>query len=214
MFVAFCGMDGSGKTTQLELLATRLRESGTDVLCTKQPSSWYRSDPVVRSFLNMEGQGDELLVQELALFAAADRVRHVRTQILPSLERGETVLTDRYVFSTYAYFLARGIRDIEWLKALNRAAPLPDLTFFLDVSPKEARDRIIARDGGVRKKEELDLERMSAVRSGFLGMVWGATPNFFLLDGTRSISSLAEEIWASVDDAQNRRELQSASRIQ
>jgi dTMP kinase len=191
-FVAFCGIDGSGKTTQVaaahEYLATT-----ADVLLTKQPTDLYRNDPDVRALLDMRS-GGELLTAELALLAAFDRARHVRTQILPALTGAGCVITDRYVYSTYSYFMARGIGDLAWLKDINRLAPEPDLTIYIDVDPELAATRIIARDGSSRKREELDLVRMTTVRNYFLSQPWGTSERFQVLDGAQP----KEEVTADV----------------
>jgi dTMP kinase len=181
-FVAFCGIDGSGKTTQVaaahEYLATT-----ADVLLTKQPTDLYRNDADVRALLDMR-TGGALLIAELALLSAFDRARHVRTQILPALAGDGCVITDRYVYSTYSYFMARGINDLGWLKDINRLAPEPDLTIYIDVEPQVAATRIIARDGSSRKREELDLVRMTKVRDYFLEQPWGTSERFQVVDGS------------------------------
>lgn len=181
-FIAFCGIDGSGKTTQLHRVEDLLTQSGS-VLCTRQPTDLYRQDSAVRQLLNLE-KVDQEIVRELALFSAFDRLRHLRTVVYPRLAVGDAVLTDRYVYSTYSYFMARGVHDLDWLKSINRHAPEPDLVFYLDVPPDVAATRIIARDGASCKREEIDMDRMAAVRSIFLSQPWGKSNRFHVLDGT------------------------------
>lgn len=191
MLIAFCGIDGSGKTTQLVELEKALINNNYSVYRTKQPSDWYRKDDRVRKILNQECV-DDMLSRELALFAATDRLRHIQTEIMPHEKRGEVVLTDRYVFSTYAYFMARGIDDFEWLQALNRFVPMPDITFYIDIDVNCALQRIIARDGKFTKKEETDLDTMSKVRTTFLQQPWGEMNDYYVLDGTKSIKEISE----------------------
>lgn len=193
-FVVFCGIDGSGKTTQLNRLAVEL--APRPVLVTREPTDSYRSDPDVRRYLNLEVAGPEAqeLLTEMAVFSAFDRLRHLRRAIRPALRAGTHVLCDRYVYSAYAYMAARGVDDLRWLMQLNRHCDKPDLVFYLDVEPELAARRIIARDGSSRKREELHLARMEAVRGQFLAQRWGASQGFSVLDGARGKDDLAMEI--------------------
>ncbi len=192
-FVAFCGIDGSGKTTQVKNAQAHLAAGGTPVLVTKQPTDLYRNDPDVRALLDLRRSG-AALTAELALLAAFDRARHVRTQILPALADGGCVISDRYVYSTYSYFLARGLDDLPWLKAINRLAPEPDLTVYIDVAPELAAERIVARDGSSRKREELDIARMTQVRRSFLEQPWGRSDRFVVVDGAASVDAVSAEV--------------------
>lgn len=191
--VAVCGIDGSGKTTQIERAVDHLRSLDHEVLATRQPTDRYRQDPTVRAALDLQLDFREI-APELALFAAFDRLRHLREVVVPALDAGTWVVTDRYVYSSYAYFLSRGIADVEWLAALNRHAPRPDLTIVVDVPPELAAARIIRRDGSSRKREELDLERMTAVRAAFRDQPWGGHESYHLVDGTEP----ADIVWQSV----------------
>jgi dTMP kinase len=73
----------------------------------------------------------KLSALQLALLAATDRMKHVNEVILPKIAQGYTVVSDRYVFSTYAYMSARGA-DLDWLMEINKFAPIPDMTFYID----------------------------------------------------------------------------------
>lgn len=196
--VAVCGIDGSGKSTQIASVVEHLGRRGP-VVSTRQPTDLYRQDPLVRSMLDLDVEDREIAVPELALFAAFDRVRHVRTTVLPALRVGSAVVSDRYVYSTYAYFLARGIVDIDWLVAVNRHAPEPDLVVYLDVEPAVAARRIIARDGNSSKREELDLDRMAAVRCAFLDQPWGSSERYHVVDGAQPLAAVTAEVRALVD---------------
>jgi len=109
-----CGIDGSGKSTQISNLARYLEEKSYEVVKTRQPTDMYRQDAVVRAALNLD-ISPHVVAEELALFSAFDRARHIREVINPALAQGKIVLSDRYVYSTFAYFLSRGLTDIEWL---------------------------------------------------------------------------------------------------
>lgn len=195
--VAVCGIDGSGKTTQLQHLCNRLSAS-REVVRTRQPTDLYRGDPLVRRMLDQRTD-DMHVLHELALFAAFDRARHLREIVRPALDRGATVVTDRYVYSSYAYFLARGLPDVAWLVAINRDVPEPDLTIYLDVPPELAIRRVHRRDGASKKREEVDVERMSLVREHFLARPWGPSDRYFVVDGTRSCDVVTKSIDEIVD---------------
>ncbi|HET9186484.1 MAG TPA: dTMP kinase [Acidothermaceae bacterium] len=192
-FVAICGIDGSGKTTQVGVARDYLRTTTSDVLVTKQPTDLYRNDPEVRALLDLR-RDSAYLTAELALLAAFDRARHIRTQILPALAADGCVISDRYVYSTYCYFMARGITDLGWLRAINRLAPVPDLTIYIDVPPELAAQRVIARDGSSRKREELDINRMTTVRSYFLDQPWGRSDRFHTVDGAAPVEAVSDEV--------------------
>jgi dTMP kinase len=188
-----CGIDGSGKTTQVGVARDYLLTTTPNVLLTKQPTDLYRNDPEVRALLDMR-RDSAYLTSELALLAAFDRARHIRTQIMPALADDGCVISDRYVYSTYCYFLARGIADLGWLKAINRLAPEPDLVVYIDVPPEVAAQRVIARDGSSRKREELDLARMTTVRSHFVEQPWGRSDRFHTVDGTAPVDEVSTQV--------------------
>lgn len=149
MFITFEGLDGSGKTTQAELLADRLRGEGREVVLTREPGGTELGERVRELLL----EGEEISAwAEAALFAAA-RAELVARVIRPALERGADVICDRYVDSSLAYQgVARGL-GMEPVLALNRPATgdlLPDRTFLLLVEP----DVAAARSGSDRIERE------------------------------------------------------------
>jgi dTMP kinase len=188
-FFVFCGLDGSGKTTQANLLVQRLEKEMFSVYLTSEPTPWYLRDPFVQNYF-AEGQTDEHGLAALALFSAADRARHVREVIIPNLNAGKMVISSRYVFSAYAYFFARGLRDQTWLESINRYAIDPDLTFFLDLEPEVALSRIAQR-GDKAKREEMNLPRIREIRQRFLSF---ASDNFYILDANRDEGELHQQI--------------------
>ena len=188
-FIVLSGIDGSGKTTQVEKLEGGLRESGYSVVTTKQPTEWYLGDSFVRSYFRRD-DNELLRLAALALFSASDRARHVYETIIPNLHAGKIVISSRYVFSAYAYFLARGISDIEWLMTINRYAIQPDITFFMDLPARVSLNRIVSRDG-VPRKEEQDLMRMSEIRQHFLSF---QSDKFIVVNGERDQEIIRQEI--------------------
>jgi dTMP kinase len=188
-FFVFCGLDGSGKTTQAKLLAQRLEKEMLSTCLTSEPTSWYLMDPFVQKYF-AEGRTDEHGLAALALFSAADRARHVREVVLPNLGAGKIVISSRYVFSAYAYFFARGLRDQTWLEIINRYAVDPDLAFFLDLEPEVALSRIVKR-GDKAKREEMDIPKLREIRQRFLSFV---SDNFRILDANQDQDELHQQI--------------------
>ena len=178
--LVLCGIDGSGKTTQADLLERYLSSVGQQVFMTSEPTPWYLGDPLVRSYFSGQ-EVDERGLAALALFAAADRTRHVAEVILPQLNAGKVVVSSRYVHSTYAYFHGRGLRDHEWLATINRYAIEPDLVFFLDIAPEEVARRV-AKRGDKTRKEEVNLSRLRDIREKYLSF---ASDTFHVLDGSQ-----------------------------
>lgn len=189
ILLVFCGLDGSGKTTQAKLLAQRLEEAMFQICLTSQPTLWYLKDPFVQKYFE-EGTTDEYGIASLALFSAADRARHLSEVILPNLNAGKVVISSRYVFSAYTYFFARGLRDQVWLEAINRYAIEPDLTFFLDLEPEVALRRVAKRGDRV-KREELDFARLQEVRQRFVSF---ASDNYRILDANQDQKKLHQRI--------------------
>lgn len=188
LLIVFCGIDGSGKSTQEELLAQRLRADGQQILQTKQPTDAYRENPLVREYLD---SGENAYgMTGLALLAAADRQAHVGNVILPTLATGTHVLCNRYLYSSIAYFSARGLEE-NFVRTINKDVPTPDLTVLTDIDPVTARRRVVSRDGSVLKFEERDLEFMGAVRAAFLR---NADASFLILDGTQPAADLHAQV--------------------
>lgn len=199
--IAFCGLDGSGKTTQLELARRGLEDRGIEVVATRQPTDWYRQDKTVRGYLDKgENRATAYFQNELALFAAADRLRHIRAIIRPALDRGAVVLTDRYVYSSYAYFAARGVRDnLAWLQEINSFAPDPDAAFFLDVPVPVAIARVLSRDGAKLKFEERRTEIFEEVRNHLLHQPWGKNDFYHVIDGQLDAALVHTQIMTTLD---------------
>ena len=133
MFITFEGMDGAGKTTQIRLLQERLERAGERVAVTREPGGNALAEKIRALLLDPESEMDPLT--EAYLYAAA-RAEHVRRVILPALQRGETVLCDRYLDSSLAYQgYGRGLGE-ETVRRINVQAVagcLPDRTYLLRV---------------------------------------------------------------------------------
>ncbi|MEW6522845.1 MAG: dTMP kinase [Bacillota bacterium] len=157
------GIDGSGITTQAQALGSWLSSQGHPVLVTKEPTC----GPVgklLRQALSGDLHLDEATV---ALLFAADRHEHVSREVLPALEQGIHVISDRYYLSSLAY-QSSGLKA-RWLAELNTHCPRPDLTVFLDVPSRVALARVHRRGAALEIYEQQDtLER---VRSRYHGLI-------------------------------------------
>ena len=184
MLIAIEGIDGSGKTTQVDLLAKSLREQNKPVVTSKEPTDGVYGRKLRESaFTGRMGPQ-----QELELFIK-DRRDHVENLIEPNLKLGMIVILDRYYFSTIAYQSARGL-DPEMIRAKNeKFAPRPDLLFILDVSVTESLKRIGVRDGEGNNFE--GLENLTNCREVFLTMTG---PGIFHIDAERAPGALHQEI--------------------
>lgn len=165
-FIVFEGFDGVGKTSQLTLLANHIRRIGRPVLCTRQPTDEYRSNPFVRKFLDSSGDPSSDDAHELAILSARDRSMHSSAVIVPALRAGIDVLCDRYLFSALAFFQARGISE-ETILRLNVALPRPNLTIYLDLDAQQIMARLKRRDDEKLKREERDLLYVKSVLNHF-----------------------------------------------
>jgi dTMP kinase len=161
MFVTFEGLDGSGKTTQLELLRGHLEESGREVVVTREPGGTELGERIRELLLH----GPDMSAwAEATLFAAA-RAELVERVIAPARERGADVLCDRYVDSSLAYQgLARGL-GLDAVLELNLAAVqgvMPDRTFLLLVDPAVAGGRIGGRPDRIEREDDEFRTRVDA----------------------------------------------------
>jgi dTMP kinase len=159
--IAFDGLDGSGKTTQLARLALRLRAAGHDVLETREPTDgvWGRR---VRA---MARSGERVAPEEELRWFLEDRAEHVERDIAPALAAGRTVLTDRYTLATVAYQGARGLDWRELLADAEARFPLPDLVVLVEVEVRAGMARIHARGEPAEPsfEEQSFLEQVAAV---------------------------------------------------
>ena len=189
--ISIVGFDASGKTTQVEELGKRFRELGHEVVETRQPTDWYRSNDLVQSFQAMGGSGEEARI--LALMAAADRLLHVKEVIAPALERGAVVICDRYVYATFAVFIHRRI-DVDLLVEINKGITRPEAAYFLDVPTEQLVRRLADRDGSNLHFEEQAEERIESIVRTYREMGTFLNP----IDGTRPVQEVTEMIWSDL----------------
>lgn len=201
--ISFEGSEGSGKTTQIALLAAHLQKEGREVISTREPGGTEIGEQI-RNIIVHNSKGDEMCAEtELLLFTAA-RAQLVREVIAPALSRGVVVLSDRYLDSSTVY---QGIgRNLaaDPVAQINRFAignVMPDITIVLDV-PTElglARIRQRATDLPDRMERE-NIEFYNKVRDGYLVLAKSMSDRFVVIDGTQNQDAIAKKIWTAVKE--------------
>lgn len=202
LFLNFEGMDGSGKSTQMRLVAARLREQGREVVETVEPGGTRIGDQIRRILLDPAHLELSPTAEMLLYFAA--RAQNVDERILPALGAGKIVLTDRFTDSTMAYQgMARGLGE-EPVLALDRIACRglrPDLTLCFDIDPETSLRRAHARNREHAHADRMDSEAFDfhrRVRDAYRAMAAREPERFRLVDGRPDPASVFAEVWAAV----------------
>lgn len=196
-FITFEGIDGSGKSTQLRMLASELRLRGADVLTTMEPGGTPLGRRLREVFLETEETVAPLA--ELLLFAA-DRAQHVNLLIKPSLEQGRIVISDRFADATFAYQGAgRGFSEetVNQIIKIATGGLKPDLTLFFDISVDRAISRTNSRSNSETVKNRMDTETVEfyeRVRSAYLKLAEAEKARFRILDANGSIAEIKTEV--------------------
>ena len=190
MFVTFEGLDGSGKTTQAALLAESLREDGVEVVATREPGG----TPLGEQIRDLVLHGDHVAPWAEAALYAASRAQHVEEVIRPALDRGATVVCDRYVDSSVAYQgVGRGL-GLDEVLALNLVVVgglLPDRTVLVEIDPETAAERV-GSSGDRIERDGIALWRR--VADAYRALADGDPERYVVVDGRRPIAEVAEEI--------------------
>lgn len=196
LFVCFEGGDGAGKSTQSALLGEWLTSLGHTVVLTRQPGG-TRAGQRMREILLDPATGDLSARAEMLLYAA-DKAEHVDHVVLPALQRGEVVITDRFVDSTLAYQGAGRelpLTDMEFIARWATHDLRPHLTVLLDQEPGRGLDRFAEKD----RIEGESAEFHARVREHFLALAKADPGHYVVLDATASIDSLHQQIRTPVE---------------
>jgi dTMP kinase len=186
IFICIEGLDGSGKSTQAKLLTKKLCKEGYNAVFTAEPSKGKIGHFIRKRLFEKE----RLPIAVEALLFAADRIEHVQQFILPALQEGKIVISDRYVYSSLAYQGSTGL-SLDWIETINNTANKPDLSIFIDVAPETVLERL------KRKKsvmENLQTQRcvheiyMKYVKKGLLKRV----------DGSKDKNTVLEALYSEV----------------
>ena len=196
-FIVFEGGEGAGKSTQSNALADYLRARGHNVLCTREPGGTPAAEAIRAVLLDPANAGLDDRAEAL-LFAAA-RGDHAARVIKPGLERGDIVISDRYLDSSVAYQgVARGLgaERVAELSLWATGGLVPDLTIVLDVDPALGLARVVGPD----RLESEPIEWHARVRQAFLDIATEHPDRYLVLDGSRPAEDLAVEIAVAVSD--------------
>ena len=198
LFIAFEGIDGSGKSTQVKLLSYNLQNAGHQVYLTCEPTE-SPIGKLIRDIFNHRMEGDHRTIAGLFV---ADRLNHILNKtngILKKLEEGYTVISDRYYFSSYAY---QGTHmPMEWVMEANSlSADLlrPDLNIYIDIPPEAGMARLNKDRSSIELYETL--ENLKNVRQKYAEAfeLLKQKEKVFTLDGNRAPHLIASEIWTRV----------------
>lgn len=196
MFITFEGIDGAGKSTHINRVVNFIRDSGFNVVATREPGGTPLGEQLREIALN---QTMHLETEALIMFAA--RREHLDKVIDPAIERGDWVVCDRFSDATYAYQGGgRGLDKgkFEQLEQWVHAHRHPDLTFLFDVSPDEASRRICAQGRVLDKFEAEKIEFHTRVRNAYLERASDNPERFVVLNGALPIDSISQLVLAKI----------------
>lgn len=198
-FITFEGGEGAGKSIQVEILASHLREEGFPIVVTREPGG-TRIGEQIRSITHNQENVDMEATTEAYLMAAA-RAQHVTQIIEPALAAGKIVLCDRYVDSSIAYQGYGRKLGAETIKSLNMLAvngAVPDFTILLDISPEVGLKRRAKSRKGVDRLDMQQKDFYTRVHLGYLALAKQEPNRYVVIDAGKSIETVAGAVWESV----------------
>lgn len=198
LFIAFEGIDGCGKSTQVKLLAEHLEKSGHKVIVTCEPTN----NPIglmIRNIFNHRMEADHRVIAGLFVADRLDHLLNKNDGILKRLEEGYTVISDRFYFSSYAY---QGTHmPLDWViqaNSLSTALLRPHLNIFLDITPEVGMNRLAARKSAIELYETIDnLTKVKAKYMEAFEKLKGVE-QLFITDGNRAPGEIAQDIQQEV----------------
>jgi len=206
-FITFEGGEAVGKSTQIELLAARLKERGQQVLVTREPGGTPLGESI-RHLLKHAPEGQGMCQETELLLFLASRAELVRKVIVPALDAGTWVLCDRFLDSTTVYQGAGRRLPMEIVTRINAFAAgphLPGLTLILDLEPEEARNRLLQRVGSIAavagdRMEAEPADFFARVRRGYADLAKAHPERIKVLSASESVEETAEAVWRQVGE--------------
>lgn len=198
-FISFEGIDGAGKSTQAKLLADHLAQKGIECVLTREPGGSTGAEEI-RELLVSGDPGRWSPETEILLFTAARR-DHLERTILPALDDGKLVITDRFADSTRIY---QGVVRSELGETVNALHDLmiqkdPDLTIIIDMDPDVSLSRGLARGNSEERFEKFGADFQHQLKRGFLNLAKNNPERCKVVDGNRSPQDVAEDVAKMVD---------------
>ena len=197
-FITFEGIDGSGKSTQIQKLAKFLEDNGFDIVMTREPGGSVGGEQI-RNLL-LQGEEDRWSAEtEILLFTAARR-DHLERIILPALQDGKIVICDRFTDSTRMYQGMRGpkLRDLVDNLTEEVINCDPDLTIIIDIDPEISLRRAKSRETAEERFEDFGVDLQKKMRKGFINLSKEFNSRIQVVNGQQSVDDLAKEIFSLV----------------
>jgi dTMP kinase len=195
VLITFCGLDGCGKTTMINMLQDYFKYYGINVALTKQPTDNMRQSHIFRTYMDAEDHS-AYSYRSLSLMAAADRIQHCNHVVLPVLHQGTVLISDRYIYSCLANLRARGYKSDRWIYEIVKDIPKPDLAFFLDVPVEVAVERV--RQRPEEKNRYIDMDLQYKLREEYINIC--AENGGILIPSIDEPSVTFDRIWNCVYD--------------
>ena len=193
LFITFEGIEGCGKSTQAKLLRGYLEKKGYSVFLTREPGGPKISEAIRGLLLSTDNK--EMLPETEVLLYMASRSQHTGEWIIPALEKGKMVISDRYYDSTLAYQGAARRIDIKLIDTITKFATFelkPDITFLVDLPAEIGLSRISKQDADRLEMESIEFHKK--VRAGFIEIAKREKERYIIVDGTKSVEEIHNEI--------------------
>ncbi|MGE9295060.1 MAG: dTMP kinase [Puniceicoccales bacterium] len=200
--ITFEGSEGSGKSTQIGLLAERLEQQGWEVIVTREPGGTPIGEEI-RHLLKYADAGQNMCPETELLLFAASRAQLVREVIAPALADGKVILCDRFLDSTTVYQgVARKLSQdpVQVVNQLAVGTTMPDLTVIIDVPAEIGLQRARRRVTDLPDRmEKENIEFYQRVRNGYLLLAQQMPDRFYVVDGSSKIDQVNEQIWTELE---------------
>jgi len=193
-FICLEGIDGSGTTTQAQRLADRLHQEGYDYFVTAEPSTGPIGK-LIRKFLggSLPKPSDAYLSSLMTLLFSADRLEHLDSEVIPALQKGEVVICDRYLLSTFAY-QTTDLDGFDWIESVSTRTLMPDVTVVFLLDPEIGIQRCEARGGRKEFYEKVETQKRVDANYRLLLSLGHKFNNVVSVDASLGIEELTEAL--------------------